>query len=169
MESPPTGDPGEGNRPIGALTMVTAAVCHLFRLSHRNPTYLRTRLNAPTGCTQPVTTWKRLNVSILNFGVTRLRSSWSTWPGTSLRHSGIVSSGGLLPCRRGSLWRLRLRRELLRSYKSVLPCLPQTCPCHLPWISGWAAIFRILLTWYPSSPSLVSLVSQNLLRSLHIL
>lgn len=28
MESPPTKDPGEGSRPIGALAMVTAAVCH---------------------------------------------------------------------------------------------------------------------------------------------
>ena len=29
MESPPTEDPGEGNCPVGTLTMVTAAVCHL--------------------------------------------------------------------------------------------------------------------------------------------
>lgn len=27
MESPPIEDPGEGNRPIGALALVTAAVC----------------------------------------------------------------------------------------------------------------------------------------------
>ena len=49
MESPPTQDTGEGNRPVGALAMATAAVRH-FEPTKGHSTHLSIRSNVLIRC-----------------------------------------------------------------------------------------------------------------------
>jgi len=184
MESPPPpGDPEEGNRPIGALAMVTAAVRH-FSSIVQNSSNLRVRLSVLLGCTPPVITSMRLKASMQSSGVRTLRSSWSTSPRISLKGTGMVFSGGSPPCRNESTRRPLLRQEPPGFQRSVFPFLPQIPPRPLLRTNGCGddliypmipncSVTRFTISFHVSLVAYVSrnsqLVTTNFEASINIL
>ena len=173
MEPPTHEDPGVGSRPLGVLTLTTAAVCHFHFSVDISITLTQTliRLNVLTRCMPQVISSPLHNSSTPSSGAQQLRSSWSTLPTTSTSTIGTPSSVHLLH----SLRELQRKRPstmaFLRKWRSVCRLLFLTLP--LPFVLVDHSVFNVHLRTllfttltHPSTNVLFFLPRHSLISSL---